>query len=61
MRDVKESHDIELQYKSASNGERGYRRTREKPSQESSNKFKDINMASCGIHPLFGRENIGEF
>lgn len=61
MRDVKESHDIELQMKSAANGDKGYRRTREKPSLESANKARDIDIATCGVHPIFGAEVAGQY
>ena len=61
MRDIKESHDIELQMKSASNGDKGYRRTREKPSIESANKAREIDIATCGVHPIFGKEVAGMY
>lgn len=59
-RDEAQYHDIALQMKSAANGEKGYRRTREKPSQESANKARDIEIASCAVHPIFGAELAGE-
>jgi len=56
QRDINESCDIAAQTKSAENGEKGYRRTREKPSQESINKAREIEILSCGVHPIFGTE-----
>ena len=59
QKDMKASVDIAQQHKSAENGFKGYRRTREKPSLESTNKAREIDITACGVHPLFGTEVAG--
>ena len=55
-KEIKENNEISTQYNSAQNAEKGYRRTKEKPSRESAEKAKEIDISSCAIHPLFGSE-----
>lgn len=51
---TRESADIQSQIKSAENGYKGFRRHKEKPSSESCTKFKEIDMMTCAVHPIFG-------
>lgn len=59
QRDIRESNDIEQQWKSANNGEKGYRRTREKAATESITRAREIDVSACAVHPLFGSEVAG--
>ena len=61
QKDIKESVDIAQQYKSAQNGDKGYRRTREKPSAESVTRAREIDITACAVHPVFGTEVAGTF
>ena len=53
-KDMKEIGEIQSQYKTSQNAEKGYRRSREAASKESMEKAKEIDIATCAIHPLFG-------
>ena len=55
-KDYNEVNEIQTQAKSAFNAEKGYRRTKEKASRESSEKAKEIDITTCAVHPLFGQE-----
>ena len=55
-KDMKEIGEIQSQYKTSQNAEKGYRRSREAASKESMEKAKEIDIATCAIHPLFGED-----
>ena len=53
---IKECNEIATQYRSSQNAEKGYRRTKEKPSKESAEKAKEVDLQTCAIHPIFGAD-----